>query len=155
MIMPSKKAGGNEQMHLHHRPFQWLCGGVEAVHAASPNAAWPGLLYYWLRIALAAARATANKTKMQNESTLLTISMAVAVRWYYTTHIAQWSRSMAFIKATKRRHWVSTVPTVVAMVAWAAAAATVAVVADRCLCLFCCPFLVDCCLHLLVPLFPC
>jgi hypothetical protein len=80
---------------------------------------------YWLRIALAAARATANKTKMQNESTLLTISMAVAVRWYYTTHIAKWSRSMAFIKATKRRHWVSTVPTVVAMVAWAAAAATV------------------------------
>ena len=63
---------------------------------------------YWLRIALAAARATANKTKMQNVSTLLTILLAMAVRWYYTPHIAWWSGSMAFIKATKHRHRVST-----------------------------------------------
>jgi len=43
---------------------------------------------YWLRIASAAARATANKTKMQNVSTVLTILLAMAVRWYYTPHIA-------------------------------------------------------------------
>jgi len=30
-------------MCLHRRPFQWPCGGVEAVHVASPNAACPRL----------------------------------------------------------------------------------------------------------------
>jgi hypothetical protein len=30
--------------------------------------------------------------------------MAVVVRRYYTAHIVRWGRSMAFIKATKRRH---------------------------------------------------
>jgi hypothetical protein len=30
-------------MHLRHRSFQWPCEGVEAIHAASPNAACPGL----------------------------------------------------------------------------------------------------------------
>ena len=34
--------------------------------------------------------------------------MAVVVCQYYTAHIVQWDRSMAFIKATKRRHWTST-----------------------------------------------
>ena len=47
------------------------------------------------------ARVTENKTKMQYVSTLLTITMAVAVRRYYTERIARWGRSMAFIKATK------------------------------------------------------
>ena len=45
---------------------------------------------------------------MQYVSTLLTILMSVAVRRYYSARIAQWGRSMAFIKATKRRHWAST-----------------------------------------------
>jgi hypothetical protein len=45
---------------------------------------------------------------MQYVPTLLTIKMALAVRQYYTERIAQWGRSMASIKATKRRHWVST-----------------------------------------------
>jgi hypothetical protein len=36
---------------------------------------------YSLSIALTAARVTENKTTMQYVSTLLTISMAVAVRW--------------------------------------------------------------------------
>jgi len=54
-----------------------------------------------LSIAPTAARATENKTTMQYVSTLLTIMMAVAVRRYYTARIA-------FIKATKRRHWAST-----------------------------------------------
>jgi hypothetical protein len=34
--------------------------------------------------------------------------MAVAVCRDYTAHITQWRRSVAFLKATKRRHWVST-----------------------------------------------
>ncbi len=64
---------------------------------------------YSLRITPAAARATAsNKTRMRNVSTLLTISMAVGVCQYYTVHIVQWRRSMAFIKSTKRYHRVST-----------------------------------------------
>ena len=51
---------------------------------------------------------TANKTKMQHVSTLLTILMAIAVRRYYTPRIARWWRFVAFIKATKRRHRAST-----------------------------------------------
>jgi hypothetical protein len=39
---------------------------------------------------------------------LLTISMVVAVRRYYTARIVRWGRSMAFIKATKRCHQAST-----------------------------------------------
>ena len=45
---------------------------------------------------------------MQYVPTLLTITMAAAVRRYYTERIARWGRSMAFIKATKRCRWVST-----------------------------------------------
>jgi len=84
---------------------------------ALPNAACPVLnrkpLYaaigdYPLRIAPAAARETTNKTKIQNVSTLLTISMAMSVRWYYTARIPRWRRSRAFIKTTKRRHRAST-----------------------------------------------
>jgi hypothetical protein len=63
---------------------------------------------YSLRIASVASRATANKTKMQNVSTLLTISMAIGVRRYYTARIARWRRFVDFINATKRRHWAST-----------------------------------------------
>jgi len=59
---------------------------------------------YSLRIAPAAARATANGTTMQNELTLLVITMAVAMRWYYTARIDQCRRFVAVIKATKRRH---------------------------------------------------
>jgi ABC-type nickel/cobalt efflux system permease component RcnA len=61
---------------------------------------------YSLRIAPAAARATANKTNMQNVSTILAISVAM---WqYYTARIARYRRFKAFIKATKHRHWAST-----------------------------------------------
>jgi hypothetical protein len=63
---------------------------------------------YSLHIAPAATRVTINTTIMQNVPTLLTISMAIAVRRYYTARIAQWRRSVAFIKATKRCHQVST-----------------------------------------------
>ena len=63
---------------------------------------------YLLPIASAAAMATIIKMAMQNIPSLLAISMAIAMRRYYTAHIAQWRRLMAFIKATKRRHWAST-----------------------------------------------
>jgi hypothetical protein len=55
-----------------------------------------------------AARATENKTTMQNVSTLFTILMDVVVRQYYTAHIAGWRRFMGFIKSTKRHHRTST-----------------------------------------------
>jgi hypothetical protein len=64
----------------------------------------PPLGNYSLRITLAATRATANKTMMQNVPTLLAILMAVAMRRYYTARIARWRRFVAFIKAAKRRH---------------------------------------------------
>jgi hypothetical protein len=63
---------------------------------------------YSLHITPEAARATINTTIMQNVPTLLTISMAIAVRRYYTTHIPRWRGSVAFIKATKRHHRAST-----------------------------------------------
>jgi hypothetical protein len=47
----------------------------------------PPLGTYSLSIAPTAARVTANKTTMQNVSTLLTILMAMAVRQYYTVHM--------------------------------------------------------------------
>ncbi len=103
--MPNKKAGGDEWMHLRRWPFRWPCGGVEVVHAASPDAAWPGL--HRKPPPPAAARATANKTKMQNVSTLLTILMVIAVRRYYTPRITRWRRFVAFVKATKHRHQAS------------------------------------------------
>ena len=43
MITPSEKGGGEEQMHLRRCSFRWPCKSIEAIHAASPNAACPGL----------------------------------------------------------------------------------------------------------------
>ena len=63
---------------------------------------------YLLHIAQAAARATINKTTMQNVPTLLTMLMVIAMRWYDTVRFAEWWRFMAFIKATKRHHRAST-----------------------------------------------
>ena len=60
----------------------------------------PPLGDYLLRIAPAAARATANKTMIQHVPTLLAISMAVAMRRYNTAHISRWKRSSALIEAT-------------------------------------------------------
>jgi hypothetical protein len=59
-------------------------------------------------IAPAAARATINTTIMQNVPTLLAVTMAITMRRYYTAHIVQWRRFMAFIKATKRHHRTGT-----------------------------------------------
>ena len=41
-----------------------------------------------LRIAPAAAMATINTPTMQNVPSLLAVSMAIAMQWYYTAHIA-------------------------------------------------------------------
>jgi hypothetical protein len=55
-----------------------------------PGSHWtPPSGNYLLGIAPAAARATANKTMTINGPTLMAISMAAAVRQYYTAHIAQ------------------------------------------------------------------
>jgi hypothetical protein len=43
MITPSEKGGGDERMHLRRCSFRWLCGGIEVIHAALPNAVCPGL----------------------------------------------------------------------------------------------------------------
>jgi hypothetical protein len=61
-----------------------------------------------LRIAPAAARVTINKTIMQNVPILLAVMMAIAMRRYYTAHIAQWRRFVAFMEATKHCHQAST-----------------------------------------------
>jgi hypothetical protein len=89
------------KQHMRHLPMQHV-QGYTGSHWTPPSG------NYSLHIALAATRATTNKMKMQNVSTLLTISMAIAVRRYYTARIARWWRFVAFIKATKRRHWAST-----------------------------------------------
>jgi hypothetical protein len=52
---------------------------------------------YSLRIAPAAARATINTTIMKHVPTLLALSMAIAMRRYYTTRIAQWWCLVAFM----------------------------------------------------------
>jgi Na+/melibiose symporter-like transporter len=63
---------------------------------------------YSLRIAQAAARVTIISMIMKHIPTLLAISMAIAMRRYYTKRIARWRRFVAFIKATKRHHRTST-----------------------------------------------
>ena len=61
-----------------------------------------------LRIPRAAARVTINKTLMQNVPTLLAVLVAIMMCRYSTERITQWRRFMAFTKATKRHHRVST-----------------------------------------------
>jgi len=41
MITPSENGGGGERMPLHCGPFRWPWLGIEALHAASPDAACP------------------------------------------------------------------------------------------------------------------
>ena len=89
------------KQYMQHLPMQHV-QGYTGSHWTPPSGDNS------LRIASAAARATANKTKMQNVSTLLAILIAIAVRRYYIARISRWRRFVAFIKATKRSHQAST-----------------------------------------------
>ncbi len=113
--MSGKKGGDNKHKHLRRRPFPLPCRCNGTIPHSSPNAAWPGLHQkmpssgnHSVHIAPTADRATANKTKVQIVSNLLTILMAIAVRRYNTVRIARWRRLVAFIKATNLLHWAST-----------------------------------------------
>jgi len=100
-------------MYLHCGPFQWPRGRIGAIWIQHDQG-FTGSLWtppsgdHSLRITPAAARATFNKTTMQNLPTLLAVLMAITMQWYYTAHIAWWRRFVAFLKATKRHHRVST-----------------------------------------------
>ena len=86
---------------MWHRPMQHIQGYIGS-HWTLPSGD------YLLRIAPAAAMATINKMTMHNVPSLLAFSIATAMRWYYTMCISRWWRFVAFIKATKRHHRVST-----------------------------------------------
>ena len=89
------------KQYMRHRPMQHV-QGYTGSHWTPPSGD------YSLRIALAATRATANKTTMYYVPTLMAISMAIPMRQNNTACIAQWRRFRAFIKATKHRHQAST-----------------------------------------------
>ncbi len=93
--------GGAPVRYEAHRPMQHDQGSTGS-HWTPPSG------NYSLRIAPSAARAAINSTMMHHALTLLAVSMAIAMRRYYTAHIAQWQRSVACIKATKRHHQTST-----------------------------------------------
>jgi hypothetical protein len=93
--------GGAPMRYGAHHPMQHD-QGLTGSHWTPPSGE------YSLRIAPAAARASINTTIMQHVPTLLAVSMAIAMRWYYTVRIARWRRFVAFIKATKHHHWAST-----------------------------------------------
>jgi hypothetical protein len=69
-----------EQYRWHH--------SIRHTHCYSGSHWMPPSGDYSLRIAPAAARATANRTTTKNGPTLLAILMAAAVHWYDTAHIA-------------------------------------------------------------------
>jgi hypothetical protein len=52
----------------------------------------------------------AYKQQSTNTPAKLAISMAMAMCWYVTTHIAQWRRSRASLEATGCHHWASIMP---------------------------------------------
>ncbi len=67
----------------------------------------PPLVAYLLCIAPAAARVTGKHRTIKNTPTFLAMLMAMAMRRYVTTHIAQWRRSRASLEATGCHHWAS------------------------------------------------
>ncbi len=94
--------GGAPQQYRRHHPMQHI-QGFSGSHWTPP------LGDYLLRIAPAAARATANKMTTKNVPKRLAIFMAAAVRGYNTAHIARWRRFRALLEATRRCHWASIV----------------------------------------------
>ncbi len=93
--------GGAPVQYGAHRPI-YHDQGFTGSHWTPPSDD------YLLCIAPPAARATINTTTMQHVPTLMAVLMAIAMRRYYTTCIARWSRFLAFIKATKHHHQAST-----------------------------------------------
>jgi len=84
-------------MCLCCRPFRWSGESVEAKHVDRPMQHVQGYIGshwtlpsgdYLLRITPAAAMATINTTTMQNVPFFLAVLMAIAMRQYYTGHIA-------------------------------------------------------------------
>jgi len=78
------------KQYMRHRPMQHV-QGYTGSHWTPPSGD------YSLHIALAAARAPANKTTMYYLPTLMAILVVIAMRRYYTARITQWRRSRAFI----------------------------------------------------------
>jgi len=63
---------------------------------------------YSLHIAPRATRTTIKKTTMKNtRTTLLAISMAIAMWWFNIARIAKWRRSRASQESTGCHHWAS------------------------------------------------
>ncbi len=93
--------GSAPQQYRRHHPMPHV-QGYSGSHWMPP----PG--NYLLRIAPAAARATANETE-KNVPKRLAFLMAAVVHGYNTAHIAQWRRLRALLEAIKCRHWASIV----------------------------------------------
>jgi hypothetical protein len=90
-------------------PVQYGVHRLMQHHQGFTGSHWtPPLGNYLLRIAQVAARAIINTTMMQHAPIFLAVLMVIAMWQYYTAHIAQWRRSVAFIKAIKRHHRAST-----------------------------------------------
>jgi len=94
--------GSATVQYIQYHPMMQHVQGYTGSH-------WTPLLGgYLIRIAPAAATATANKSSMKNVPILLVILMALAMRKYNAERITHRRRFMAFLKAIKRHHWVST-----------------------------------------------
>jgi hypothetical protein len=68
-------------IYMWHHPMKHV-KGYTGSHWTLPSGD------YSLQIAPAAARATINKTMMNNVTTLLAVSIAIAMQWYNKEHIA-------------------------------------------------------------------
>ncbi len=108
--MPSKKACGDKWMHLRCRPFRWPCRGVDAVHAASPNAAWPGLYRKPLDAAIGWLLALYCPGGRQGDSKQNKDAKMYPLCWpfWWPSWCGGTIPGVAFIKATKCRHRAST-----------------------------------------------
>jgi len=96
-------------MALHQCNTECIARCPMQHHQGFTGSHWtPPLGNYLLRIAQVAARAIINTTMMQHAPIFLAVLMVIAMWQYYTAHIAQWRRSVAFIKAIKRHHRAST-----------------------------------------------
>ncbi len=104
-------------MYLCQRPFCWLCGCVEGIHAALPNAACPGLYQKLLDATIGQLLALyppsshqGNKQTNNNENIHLLcwpFLMAMVMCRYDTAHITCWRRSRVTLEAIGCGHLAS------------------------------------------------